>query len=276
MQTFTQALIELVLAGDVDREVAANASTNRHDFLVELEQALKRKAAGVETDRPVSEMEPEVKPGEDADARAATRRPGRMRRLAAAAVLALVLAGSASADTFRVVAAPASNDVFRVIPDTVSSAPALFPSADTPNEPGLDLVSRLAAQLPAGSGDADVRAAARPLAAGRRGLRRALAGAGVDQQDRVELRPQHGPELRRRDRLDAVHALDLGALGDGRKRRRSRQSVEPRGRDPCRGALPRRLGWRVRRLARGLLLQPRPVVRGRGAAARAALRGGWG
>jgi len=65
MQTFSQALIELVLAGEVDREVAANASTNRHDFLVELEQALKRQAAGVETDRPVSEMEPEaVEPGE--------------------------------------------------------------------------------------------------------------------------------------------------------------------------------------------------------------------
>jgi twitching motility protein PilT len=66
MQTFTQALIELVLAGEVDREVAANAASNRHDFLVELEQALKRQAAGVETDRPVSEMEPEVEPGEQA------------------------------------------------------------------------------------------------------------------------------------------------------------------------------------------------------------------
>jgi twitching motility protein PilT len=64
MQTFTQALIELVLAGEIDREVAANASTNRHDFLVALEQALKRQAAGVETDRPVSEMEPQVDPGE--------------------------------------------------------------------------------------------------------------------------------------------------------------------------------------------------------------------
>ncbi len=63
MQTFTQALIELVLAGDIDREVAANASTNRHDFLVALEQALKRQAAGIETDRPVSEMEPQVEPG---------------------------------------------------------------------------------------------------------------------------------------------------------------------------------------------------------------------
>ena len=65
MQTFTQALIELVLAGDIDRDVAANASTNRHDFLVALEQALKRQAAGVETDRPVSEMEPQVEPGEE-------------------------------------------------------------------------------------------------------------------------------------------------------------------------------------------------------------------
>jgi twitching motility protein PilT len=64
MQTFSQALIELVLAGEVDREVAANASTNRHDFLVALEQALKRQAAGVKTDRPVSEMEPQVEPGD--------------------------------------------------------------------------------------------------------------------------------------------------------------------------------------------------------------------
>jgi twitching motility protein PilT len=65
MQTFSQALIELVVAGEVDREVAANASTNRHDFLVSLDQALKRQAAGVETDRPVSEMAPpEPDPGE--------------------------------------------------------------------------------------------------------------------------------------------------------------------------------------------------------------------
>jgi twitching motility protein PilT len=45
MQTFSDALIELVLAGHVDREVAANAATNRHDFLVALEHALKRRAA---------------------------------------------------------------------------------------------------------------------------------------------------------------------------------------------------------------------------------------
>ena len=46
MQTFTQSLIKLVLDGSVDREVAANAATKRHDFLVSLEQALKLRAAG--------------------------------------------------------------------------------------------------------------------------------------------------------------------------------------------------------------------------------------
>jgi twitching motility protein PilT len=45
MQTFTQALIEHVIAGRVDGEVAANAATNKHDFLVSLEQAMKRKRA---------------------------------------------------------------------------------------------------------------------------------------------------------------------------------------------------------------------------------------
>ncbi len=41
MQTFEQALIEHVLAGTVEREVAAAASTNHHDFLVSLDHALK-------------------------------------------------------------------------------------------------------------------------------------------------------------------------------------------------------------------------------------------
>lgn len=45
MQTFRQALIDLVLAGEVDRETAANAATNRHDFLVFLEHALKQQAS---------------------------------------------------------------------------------------------------------------------------------------------------------------------------------------------------------------------------------------
>jgi twitching motility protein PilT len=44
MQTFAQSLIELVLSGLVDRENAANAASNRHDFLIELETALKQQA----------------------------------------------------------------------------------------------------------------------------------------------------------------------------------------------------------------------------------------
>ena len=82
MQTFAQALIELVVAGEVDRETAANASTNRHDFLVALDQALKRQAAGVETDRPVSEMRARAAPSR-AKRRcraSASPRAGRMKR----------------------------------------------------------------------------------------------------------------------------------------------------------------------------------------------------
>jgi twitching motility protein PilT len=45
MQTFEQALIDLVLRGDIDQEIAANAATNRHDFLVALDSASKRQRA---------------------------------------------------------------------------------------------------------------------------------------------------------------------------------------------------------------------------------------
>jgi twitching motility protein PilT len=45
MQTFSAALIHLVLEQKVDREVAANAATNRHDFLIALDRALKEQTA---------------------------------------------------------------------------------------------------------------------------------------------------------------------------------------------------------------------------------------
>ncbi len=53
MQSFAQALIELVLDGKVERDVAANAATNKHDFLVQLERAEKEKrsADAAATDR---------------------------------------------------------------------------------------------------------------------------------------------------------------------------------------------------------------------------------
>jgi Tfp pilus assembly ATPase PilU len=62
MQTFTQALIEHVLAGRVDAETAANAATNKHDFLVSLEQAAKRKRAA---DAAAAEPQPPATPEPD-------------------------------------------------------------------------------------------------------------------------------------------------------------------------------------------------------------------
>ena len=71
MQTFAQALIDLVLRGEVDADVAANASSNRHDFLVALERSLKLRAAeeeGTSVDAPepdqasVPASEPELEP----------------------------------------------------------------------------------------------------------------------------------------------------------------------------------------------------------------------
>ncbi|HEU5245214.1 MAG TPA: hypothetical protein VFU33_12495, partial [Gaiellaceae bacterium] len=62
MQTFSKALIQLVLDGKVDREIAANASSNRHDFLIALERALKEQAVQVQLDSvpdPEEESEPE-------------------------------------------------------------------------------------------------------------------------------------------------------------------------------------------------------------------------
>jgi twitching motility protein PilT len=50
MQTFTQALIEHVLAGRVDRETASNAATNKHDFMVALERAIKLQAHEMSVD----------------------------------------------------------------------------------------------------------------------------------------------------------------------------------------------------------------------------------
>jgi twitching motility protein PilT len=58
MQTLTAALIELVLAGDVDRDVAAAAAPNHHDFVIALERALKEQAAAEQGD--TSDDSPEV------------------------------------------------------------------------------------------------------------------------------------------------------------------------------------------------------------------------
>jgi twitching motility protein PilT len=56
MQTFTRALIDLVLQGLVDEEVAADAATNRHDFMIALSHA--QKAARVASQSPVTAPPP--------------------------------------------------------------------------------------------------------------------------------------------------------------------------------------------------------------------------
>jgi twitching motility protein PilT len=58
MQTFSQALIQLVVSGEIDREVAANASTNRHDFLVALEHAEKQQVADLRAAQEAAKPEP--------------------------------------------------------------------------------------------------------------------------------------------------------------------------------------------------------------------------
>ena len=44
MQTLTKALIDHVIAGRVDTEIAANAAPNRHDFMIALDRAVKEHA----------------------------------------------------------------------------------------------------------------------------------------------------------------------------------------------------------------------------------------
>ena len=262
MQTFSQALIELVVAGEVDRETAANASTNQHDFLVSLDQALKRKAAGVITDRPVSEAEPEPpKPGEQPDARPPRRRrPGRMKRLVAVAIAALALSG------------PAGADVFKVVPSVAPSAPATLPSAELPNTPGSISFPATLLQRPA---FVETRTYDQLFTLWQRnGTLYGVPWQVLAAINKIESNfgTQHGAELRGRDRLDAVHAVHLGALGRRRRRRRDREPLEPRRRDRRRGPLSGRFRRRERHLARGLLVQPRAVVRRRGAAAGAVVR----
>jgi len=59
MQTFQQALITKVLEGAIDREAAADASSNRHDFLVALDRELKLQ---VVTEQALEEQEEEPEP----------------------------------------------------------------------------------------------------------------------------------------------------------------------------------------------------------------------
>jgi twitching motility protein PilT len=83
MQTFQQALITKVIEGAIDSDSAADASTNRHDFLVALEREMKLQAASAHAEQqeqqrqqqeqpdPQSEPEPEPDPAAAAGLRLA-------------------------------------------------------------------------------------------------------------------------------------------------------------------------------------------------------------
>ncbi len=58
MQTLTQSLIELTLSGSVEREIAANAAANRHDFLLQLSHAEKIRDANRSATEPSSSRAP--------------------------------------------------------------------------------------------------------------------------------------------------------------------------------------------------------------------------
>ena len=62
MQTFEQALMDLVCTGQVERELAANAANSRHDFLVALEREEKRRIVAAQPEEPEVEVAPAPEP----------------------------------------------------------------------------------------------------------------------------------------------------------------------------------------------------------------------
>jgi twitching motility protein PilT len=72
MQSFSQHLVQLVLSDEVDFDTAAAAATNRHDFEIAVDQALRRKRAeeGLTEDSNAAEQ---AEPGQDDDEPVALR-----------------------------------------------------------------------------------------------------------------------------------------------------------------------------------------------------------
>jgi len=60
MQTLSNALIALVLDRDVDRETAANAAPNRHDFVIALHHALKEQAVAADAEGEDEEVDAHI------------------------------------------------------------------------------------------------------------------------------------------------------------------------------------------------------------------------
>jgi twitching motility protein PilT len=68
MQTFSMALLDLVLGDYVDRETAAGAATNRHDFEIALDHAEKAARVAVEETTPPPSAPPVTGPDDSAPA----------------------------------------------------------------------------------------------------------------------------------------------------------------------------------------------------------------
>jgi twitching motility protein PilT len=63
MQSFSQHLVDLVLEGLVEEETAANAASNRHDFEIAVQQAVRRKKhAEAEAEEAAAQEEPAAEP----------------------------------------------------------------------------------------------------------------------------------------------------------------------------------------------------------------------
>jgi hypothetical protein len=64
MQSFSQHLVELVLADLVEEDVASNAASNRHDFEIAVQQALKRRRANEKAEAQAKAEAEETQPEE--------------------------------------------------------------------------------------------------------------------------------------------------------------------------------------------------------------------
>ena len=103
-------------------------------------------------------------------------------------------------------------------------------------------------------------------------VRGAVGGPRLDQPDRDRVRHEPQRLHRRRARLDAVHARDLGDVRSRRQQRRPQGPLQPGRRDLRRRQLPEGRRRRGGPLPGDLRLQPRRLVRRRGPPLREAVR----
>ena len=273
MQTFSQALIEHVLSG-ARRPRGRRERRDEPPRLPRLARAgdeaqartptrRRRRAAG----RAQHVLEPEAVPAPTIASRRAGRGPRPAHRPGG---LGACAASRRSRSCSRSPCSPAPRA--RTPSPSCPTAPFALPGLDA--EPVARRAGDSLSTPPAVPVQLSYPQLLGALAARRRGVRHPVAGARRDQQGRVELGPQHGPELGRRDRLDAVHARHVAALGRRRERRRHRRSLEPDRCDLLRRALPRRGRRRDRSLSRRLRVQPRRLVRATRCCSLADLYGG--